>query len=90
MGLFDPAKYNFLADIVRIDTVSNARESVRILKKVFRKSSYNGRLQIKKAMVLAANRCSAFRKRKHLSQKERRELKIIEQIYRNGYKKLKV
>jgi len=86
---YEPAHHRDLGKIVKIDTPANARKAANQLLKMFRKARTRKRkVTIKRAAVLAANRCAAMRKRKNLSAKERRELKQIEKIYRDAAKKM--
>jgi len=81
--LFFPAKHKWLADIISLRTPEEAREAVRKLKKIFNESGHSKRVLILRAVVLAANRAEAARKKKNLSAKEKKEFREIEKIYRN-------
>lgn len=84
---YEPPKHPDLAAIVRIDSPTAARKATQELLALAKKYPIR-RTTIKRAMVLAANRAAAMRKKKNLSAKERRELKEVEEIYRRAYRKL--
>jgi len=88
-SLFFPAKHLQLADIVRVDSVPTARKASAILLKKFKNAkTRRQKRKIKQAMVCAANRVAVTQKKKDLSQKERKEMREVEKIYRSTYKKM--
>ena len=84
---YEPARNPDLAAVVTIKSPAAARQAVRILLNMAKAQPLR-RLTIKRAMVLAANRAAAARKKRNLSLKEKRELKQVEEIYRRAYRKL--
>ena len=90
-GLFKPPRWKYLARIVKMDTVENARKAARKLVQLFKgaKSRVKKR-RIKAATILAMNRARASAKRKNLSTEERRELSLIAKIYEKAAKKMKI
>ena len=90
-GLFHPARYKYLADIVRIDTVENAKKAVRKLLKHFREAKTRAKkIRVKKATVLAANRARVLSKSPRISPKERQEFREIARIYERAAAKMKL
>jgi len=85
-GMFyRPRRYKYLADIVRIDSVENAREAVRKLWEEFREAkTYAKKLRIARATLMAANIASVFTRRRNLSPEERSEKAEVERIYRGA------
>ena len=86
--VFFPSKHKWLADIVRLDTPSNARKAAERLEREFNKSTRSRKLLILRAINLAAIRARIGSQNKRLSEKERREYKVIHGIYRRLYEKL--
>ena len=86
-SMFGKAKHKKLAEIVRIDTPSNARKSAKKLLRLFQKAKRRKtKVVIKRACVLARNRCLAIRKKKNLSERERKELLKVAKIYHKASK----
>ncbi len=87
-GLFFPAKNKEMADIIRMDSVKGARESISKLRKLIDK----GEITIDEAIkyvTCVANRASVQQKRKSLSKKEKNEFKRIASIYNEFKENLK-
>ncbi|MEM5867549.1 MAG: hypothetical protein QXG39_06485 [Candidatus Aenigmatarchaeota archaeon] len=82
--IFFPPKHQKLSEAITIVSPEKARESI---KKVAQMRGLTRRQKIS-ALILASNRALALAKKRHLSAKERRELKIVAQILRDGAKKL--
>jgi len=88
-SMFGPAKHPRYAEIVKIDTPKNARESCNILLREFRNAkTRDKKRRIKQMTVLAANRAEAIRAKENLSEKERREMREAEKIYRETAEKM--
>lgn len=85
--MFGPPKHKKLSEVISITNPEMARGSVKEAKSLVRKGYYS-KATVKKAFVLAANRCEAMLNRKSLSMKERRELKTVAGIYRRAAKTL--
>ena len=85
-GMFyRPRRYRYLANIVRIDSVENAREAVRKLWEEFHEAkTYTKKLRIARATLMAANIASVFTRRRYLSPEERHEKAEVERIYREA------
>lgn len=82
MELFDQPKYKRYSDIVRIDTIPNARKSAALLTHEYREAQNNTKkLRIIRVIVYTLNRINAILKRKTLSGDERYEFKRIYIIY---------
>jgi hypothetical protein len=86
--MFGEPRHAWLSTLIHIDSVANARESVRELNAKWREfekypadleRSYR-RLLIKSA-VLAMNRCGAMQKKRDLGGRERRELGQVRSTY---------
>ena len=72
-----------------MDSVPTARKASAILLKKFKNAkTRRQKRKIKQAMVCAANRVAVTQKKKDLSQKERKEMREVEKIYRSTYKKM--
>lgn len=82
MSLFEPPKSKKWAKIIRIDSPAGARYSVRMLSKGWNKLTRAQKVKRIKYAVLAMNRAKVLLRKKNLSQKERRELKQVVEIYR--------
>ena len=90
-GLFKPPRYKYLARIVKMDTVENARKAARKLLSIFRSAKTRAKkVRVKKATVLAANRAKVMAGRKDLSPQERHEFSVIAKIYRAAYKEMRL
>lgn len=84
MTLFRPSKYKKYADIIKIDTISNARESIIQLKKEYREAQTNvKKLRIIKILIYTINRIEANLKRKDLSYAEKYEYRRILSLYKD-------
>ena len=85
-GMFyRPRRYRYLANIVRIDSVENAREAVRKLWEEFHEAkTYTKKLRIARATLMAANIASVFTRRRYLSPEERHEKAEVERVYREA------
>ena len=82
MSLFEQPKYKKYADIIKIDTISNARESITSLKKEYKSAqTKTKKLRIVKVLVYTINRINATLKRTTLSVSEKYEFKRILIIY---------
>jgi len=89
--IFFPAKHKKYAEIVKISSPEEAKVAVKMLTEEFeKKKSKAWKRKIKSMMVLAANRAAVAARNPNLSEKERREFKEVERIYREAYKKLKI
>ena len=86
--VFFPARHKWLADIIKLDTPSNARRAAEKLEREFNKSTRSRKLLILRAVNLAAIRARIGSRNKRLSEKERREYRVIHGIYRRLYEKL--
>jgi len=87
-GLFRPARNKEIADIVRMDSVKGAKQSIAQLKKLIDK----GVITIDEAIkyvTCVANRASVQINRKNLSSKEKKEFRKIAKIYNDFKDRLK-
>lgn len=76
-GMFGPAKTKLLADIVKIDTVENARQSTQELLRRFKKlQRRDAKVRTKRAVVLAANRAAVIAKNTKSSKMRTDKLRI--------------
>ena len=82
--IFFPPAHKWLADIISVRSIPEARRSVATLSRIHARSTRSRRRLIKRAIVLAANRAEAMAKKEDLSPKERVELKEISRIYRRA------
>ncbi|MEM5867950.1 MAG: hypothetical protein QXG39_08540 [Candidatus Aenigmatarchaeota archaeon] len=82
--IFFPPKHPKLAKAITIVSPEKARESIR---KVAQMKGLTRRQKIS-ALILASNRALALAKKKHLSARERKELKEVAEILRRGAKRL--
>ena len=90
-SLFHPARYKYLADIVRIDTVENAKKAVKKLLKHFRNAKTRAKkVRVKKATVLAATRARVLSKSPRISPRERQEFREVARIYERAAAKMKL
>jgi len=88
---YEPPKHRKLAEIVSLESPTQARFSVRKLKDLFRHArSRKEKRTIKQATVLAANRAKAARRRKNLSTRERKQYEKIAEIYQRAYKEMRL
>lgn len=79
--MFFPPKHKSISEKITIISPSAFRESIRTLKK-------DGlSLNEYRALVLAKNRARAMLKKKNLTSRERKQLKIISKIKIPNYKK---
>jgi hypothetical protein len=87
--IFFPPKSKSLAKIITIKSPKGAREASRKLVARFRRlKTRPAKRRTKRAVVLAANRAAASRKRKNLSAKERKQMLKVERIYRVAASKM--
>lgn len=85
--MFGEAVYEKYADIVRMDTIKNANESIRKLKEEFKTAETRAKkVRVKRVTVNASNRAFASAKRERLSVMERHSLRVIGKKYRSAYK----
>ena len=90
-GLFKPPRWKYLARIVKMDTVENARKAARKLLQIFREAKTRAKKRrVKQATVLAANRAKVMAGRKDLSPEERHEFSVIAKIYQAAYQRMKL
>ena len=69
-GMFyEPPRHKWLAEIITIVSPTAARQAVKKLLAKAKKANRKVKLLIKRAMVLAANRAAAMRKKKNPAQK---------------------
>ena len=87
MTLFFPAKYEYLGRIIKIDTSTNAVNSVERLEREFQRAGQDKRERIAKASMLAANRARALQGQENISYREEEELEEIYMIYKDAAKK---
>ena len=80
--LFFPPTHKWLAEIISLKDPESAKKSVEELKEEFKKSGRARQRTILRGANLAANRAAAFLKKRNISEKERREFREIEKIYR--------
>ena len=89
MTLFEQPRYKKYADIIKIDTIPNARDSVASLKKEYRDAQTKmKKLRIVRVLVYTINRIEATLKRTTLSVSERYEFKRILIIYEDLLNKI--
>ena len=87
---YSPARWEYLGEVVTIRNSAAARGAVEELMRLYdRARSKEARLRILRVVVLAANRAEAASRRKNLSERERRELRAVVEIYREFAEKLK-
>ena len=83
--LFSPARNKYLGDIVSLRDPAAARRVVRELKQAFKNAKRpSKKLRIARATRLASTRANASLKRKNLSREERKQFKLIAEIYGNA------
>ena len=84
-GLFKPARWRYLSEIVSFVNPEEARGSVLELKKQFENAkTRDKRLRIIRAAIYAANRAKAIAEHHpNISDRERRELLEVSEIYRD-------
>ncbi len=83
-SLFFPPKNKKMAEIIKIDSPKSAKDSIKQLRQLIDK----GKITIDQAIkcvTVAANRSKAMLNRKNLSEKERKEMKKVAEIY-NDFK----
>lgn len=81
-GLFKPAKWKYLAEIVSFETPGKAKKSAReVLKSIRSAKRRDKALREARALQYAANRARAAAKNPRLSAKEKRELREVAEIY---------
>ncbi len=81
-GLFAPARYKYLADIISFRDPDQARGAAKEVLRSIRQSKRRDKaLREARALQMAANRARASAKRRNLSSRERRELREIAKIY---------
>ena len=84
MTIFGQPKYKKYADIIKVDTISNARESVMSLKKEYKEAQTNiKKLRIIKVLIYTINRIEVTLKRTTLSISEQYEFKRVLTIYKD-------
>jgi len=87
--LFGPPRYKYLADIVKLDTPQNARESARILGENFGRAKTRAKkLRIKRATVQAANRARVMERNPKLSSWEHKQAGDIAMYYEEAYEEM--
>lgn len=87
--LFFPARNKELAELISLRSPEEARASVNDLDSIFgSEDRKDKRLEIARAVRLAANRAFASRQRKDLSDKEKKEFSEIEKIYGSEAEKM--
>ncbi|WP_148208713.1 hypothetical protein [Archaeoglobus profundus] len=87
-GLFRPAKNKEIAEVIRMDTVKGAKQSISELKRLIDK----GEITIDEAIKYVncvANRAKVQLNRKNLSSKEKREFQEIAKLYDDFKERLK-
>ncbi len=87
--VFFPARHRWLAEIIRLDSPSSARESARRLLREFRRSGRERRLRILRAVSLAATRARIGAGNPNYSARERREFREVYGVYRRLYRRLR-
>ena len=87
-GMFGEAKSKTLSEIVKIDTVSNARKSTQELLERFNDlQRRDAKVRTKRAAVLAANRAKVIAKNTKNAQMKRDKMKIYE-MYKKAADKM--
>ena len=87
---YDTPHYQYLGKTVRMDTPENAKKSTKKLESEFKKAkTFQKKVRILRATILAKNRADAQLKRKKLSVSERSEFKQISKIYGDSAKRMK-
>lgn len=88
-GLFKPPAHEEIAEVVSFETPEKARLSASLILNGLGRGRFQGRevnrkyaLTLARALQYAANRAKAALKRKNLSEKERKELKVVAKIYK--------
>ena len=88
---YSPARHPSLGEIVTLESPSKAKRAARELKRKFREAkSRERKREIKQATVLAANRAKAMQKKRGLSERERKNLEEINEIYNRTQKEMKL
>jgi len=91
MSLFRPAKSKKLAKIVSIRSPSEAKKSAKKLLSLFRKAERRDtKVKIKRATICASNRAKVLSQSRRLSEKERREMKTVSNIYKRAYQRMRL
>ena len=86
--VFFPPTHPDLAAVIKLDTPGNARKAAKKLERMFNQASRSRKLTILRAINLAAIRARIGSQNRRLSEKERREYRVIHGIYRRLYEKL--
>jgi hypothetical protein len=85
--MFKPAKYEYLADIVSLESPKSAQVSVKRLEREFHSAkSRSKKMRVLKATTLAANRATAMKIR--AGPKERKELTTISLRYQRASQRM--
>ena len=84
--MFMSSKYQYLSNIIRLDTPVNAGRSVVKLREQYVDADYDKKLRIAKACMLAANRAKAMQGLQDLSYREEQELEEVHRIYKAAAK----
>ena len=86
---FDPTMYEADKGIVKLDTVADAKESIRVLREMFDSAETDAhKLRIARMANLAANRAEIMTKNPNYSSAARDSKKPIEKLYRDAAEKM--
>lgn len=87
-GLFRPAKNKRISDIIRMDTIKGAKQSIAELKRLIDKGEITLDDAIKYVNCVE-NRAKVQLRRKNLSKKEKEEFRRISELYNDFKERLK-
>lgn len=87
-GLYSAARYQKYANLVSIQTPSQAKSSVSVLLSEFNGAERAKKVRVKRAVVQAANRASVASKNMRLSLKERKEMAQVAEVYNEAKTKM--
>jgi len=89
--MFGKPSSKVLSEMVDISSPKEARESACELTEHFESLEQRpAMVETKRATVLAANRAGAMTKKRGLSTKERREMRLVQRIFKSAAKKMKL
>jgi hypothetical protein len=87
-SIFFPPRHKKYAEIVKVDTPANARESVQKLEAEFRTADRRKKRLIKRVTVLAATRARVMSANDRLSPEQRREAAEVARIYQQAAERM--
>lgn len=82
--IFFPPRHKALSNAIKITSPSEARKSIERVKRL---KGFTRKQKIA-SLILASNRALALSKKRQLSERERKELKKVAEIFRKGISKI--